>query len=40
MSEIEALEEIASYLAEIKVELGGIGLALWLMLLFKDMRGK
>lgn len=40
MSEIEALEEIASYLAGIQIELGGIGFALWLMLLFKNMGGK
>lgn len=40
MSEIEALEKIASCLTGIKIELGGIGFALWLMLLFKDMGGK
>lgn len=40
MSELEVLENIASALAGIKVELGGIGFALWLMLLFKNMGGK
>lgn len=40
MSEIEVLEEIVAYLAGIKVELGGICFALWLMLLFKNMGGK
>ena len=40
MSELEVLEEIASCLAGIKAELGGICFALWLMLMFKNMGGK
>lgn len=40
MSEIEVLEEIASCLAGIRVSLGGISFALFLMLFFKDMGGK
>jgi len=40
MNELDVLKEIVSYLAGIKVELGGIGLALWLMLLFKNMGSK
>lgn len=40
MSEIEVLEKIASCLVGIKAELGGIGLALGLMLFFKNMGGK
>ena len=40
MSELEVLENIASCLAGIRAELGGIGLMLALMLFFKDMGGK
>lgn len=40
MTEIEVLELIAKHLLGIKVELGGICTALWLMLLFKNMGGK
>ena len=40
MSEIEVLKLIADNLIGIKVELGGIGFALWLMLFFKNMGGK
>lgn len=40
MSEIEALERIASCLVAIRVQLGVIGFALLMMLLFKNMGGK
>lgn len=40
MSELEVLEEIASYLAGIRASLGGISFILLLMLFFKDMGGK
>lgn len=40
MSELEVLGNIASCLAGIGAELGGIGLVLALMLFFKNMGGK
>jgi hypothetical protein len=40
MSEIEALKLIADHLLKIRVTLGGICSALWLMLLLKNMGGK
>lgn len=40
MTEVEALEQIASLLQRIAAELGGIGVTLVLMLMFKDMGRK
>ena len=40
MSETEALKLIADHLLGIRVTLGGICSALWLMLFFKNMGGK
>ena len=40
MGEFELLENISSALDGIRVSLGGISFALFLMLFFKDMGGK
>lgn len=40
ISELEVLENIASYLAGIRGELGWIGFVLTMMLFFKNMGGK